>query len=83
MSNDNQSKPQLDAESSKAGEQQSKAASSGSERLIGLICFFVGMVMLLSGGSLFLILLGILLMMIGLPLMIFGRWAGFAPSFWW
>ena len=85
MSKHSQSEPKFDAEKSaaetesqeEAGEQQSKAANSGNERLIGLICFFVGMVMLLSGGSVFLILLGIVLMMIGLPLMILGRWAGF------
>ena len=85
MSNHDQLEPKFNKEGSKSsierqeevGEQQSKAASSGNERLIGLICFFVGMVMLLSGGSVFPMLLGIVLMMLGLPLMIFGRWAGF------
>jgi len=87
MSNHSQLKPKFDAQGSKSeterqeedGEQPSKASSSGNERSIGLICFIVGMFMLLSGGSVFMVLLGILLMMIGLPLMIFGRAAGFLP----
>ena len=66
-----------------APEQQSKSASSGIERLGGLITFVIGIVMVssgLSGGSLFLIVLGAGLILAGLVLMIFGRWSLFL---WW
>lgn len=73
-----------------AAERQSKAASSGGERLAGLITFIVGIIMLLPGlsggllspgGSLLLIFLGIGLMLVGLVFMIFGRW-GFLFQWW-
>jgi len=64
-----------------ATDQQSKAESSGGERLLGLIAFIVGFPVLWLGlpinssGSWFLISVGIGLIAVGFVFMIFGRWA--------
>ena len=64
-----------------AAEQQSKAANSGGERLLGLIAFIAGFPVLWLGlpinssGSWFLISVGIGLIAVGFVFMIFGRWA--------
>jgi len=64
-----------------ATDQQSKAESSGGERLLGLIAFIAGFPVLWLGlpinssGSWFLISVGIGLIAVGFVFMIFGRWA--------
>ena len=64
-----------------AAEQQSKAANSGGERLLGLIAFIAGFPVLWLGlpinssGSWFLIAVGFALITVGFVFMIFGRWA--------
>ena len=77
MTPDSQNKPPP------ATDQQSKAGSSGGERLTGLVLFIVGIIVLwlgISAGSLWAILVGLVMMLVGLVTMILGPWASFFAS---